>query len=407
MSAYDLAKVTPSDLKALVYGACFCASGGGGPISMALNFLTRITVDLPVVRRSELSDGKKALILADMGSPEAATQGLGYTAPVNVYYVLSHYLKTQGQGEAAYLMPIEIGAVNSLIPFYIASQLATPLPVIDADPSGRSVPQLNETLLDLSGQAICPAAVASDTISTELTDGVVPDCYSQIFSDTSMSATELEAVSRKVVSSPEYQQVGGLACYPLDSSWLNSSAGEEALVERSLSTAVAVGHVILNQAASGYDVLRVKLAALLTDIGVANYQLLQGTLSAIDNRTSGGFDVGRLTFTRADGSTFLVFYKNESLLAWDPETQKPLVIGPDCINLMLTADSGDFSACTPLSTADISEGMEIAVWGTACSAKMRNSTIEALFQQDIAQILQAFPEDNITLSGYQPIESLN
>jgi len=158
-----IAELNRDDLKALIYGACFFASGGGGPISMALQFLTKIDKNIPLIQSQALKPDEKIVILADMGSPDAATEGRGYTAPVNAYKTISSYIQKTDNKDIAYFMPIETGAVNSLIPFFISSQLDTPVPVVDADPSGRAVPQLNETLLDINAQAICPAAVASDT----------------------------------------------------------------------------------------------------------------------------------------------------------------------------------------------------------------------------------------------------
>ena len=97
-----------------------------------------------------------------MGSPDAAKEGKGFTAPVNVYQVMANLMSGQGT-QVSYLMPVELGAVNTLLPFFVAAQMANPLPVINADPSGRAVPQLDMTLLDVAGLPICPAAVASDT----------------------------------------------------------------------------------------------------------------------------------------------------------------------------------------------------------------------------------------------------
>tara|TARA_B110001454_G_scaffold67805_2_gene66154 strand:+ start:4989 stop:5582 length:594 start_codon:yes stop_codon:yes gene_type:complete len=158
-----IAELNRDDLKSLIYGACFFASGGGGPISMALQFLTKIDKNIPLIQSQALKPDEKIVILADMGSPDAATEGRGYTAPVNAYKTISSYIQKTDNKDIAYFMPIETGAVNSLIPFFISSQLDTPVPVVDADPSGRAVPQLNEILLDINAQAICPAAVASDT----------------------------------------------------------------------------------------------------------------------------------------------------------------------------------------------------------------------------------------------------
>ena len=112
----SIAQLNKDDLKALIYGACFFASGGGGPISMALQFLTKINKDVPLIQRQTLSANEKIVILADMGSPDAATEGRGYTAPVNAYKTISAYIKEKESKDIAYFMPIETGAVNSLIP---------------------------------------------------------------------------------------------------------------------------------------------------------------------------------------------------------------------------------------------------------------------------------------------------
>jgi len=200
-----------SDLKNIVYGACFFASGGGGPIAMALDFLKKINKTVYFINTDRLEPDKYCVAIADMGSPDAAKEGKGYTAPFNVFEVLSAYLEKQGD-DAAYLLPFELGAVNTLIPFYVASKMDSPIPVINADPSGRAVPELEMTLLDLAGTPICPGAVASDTAP----DGTY---QSQMFFN--LDPGQLEDESRDVVIG--YGGVGGLACYPIIGSQLNST----------------------------------------------------------------------------------------------------------------------------------------------------------------------------------------
>lgn len=396
----NIANLSQEDLKALIYGACFFASGGGGPISMALQFLTKINKNIPLIQSQALRPNEKIVILADMGSPDAATEGRGYTAPVNAYKTMAAYLKEHEHKNIGYFMPIETGAVNSLIPFFIASQLEDPIPVIDADPSGRAVPQLNETLLDMNAQAICPAAVASDTQTGKgyhcsWSNG---EFLSKIFTD--MNATALENAARIEVSKPGYQQVGGLACYPLESSYIASAAANNALVHNSISNAIDFGKTLLETPPS--DVLKEKLSSMNID----NFCFINGQISHIDNRTQDGFDVGKITLQHDNGEVW-IYYKNESLLAWNPIDKKALAIAPDCINLILSEQSGQFSSGTPLSTADITEKQQCTVWGTACSDKMRNSVITSLFQKDIQQILTAFSDDNVQIDGYTSLEKLN
>lgn len=396
----NIADLSQEDLKALIYGACFFASGGGGPISMALQFLEKIKKSVPLIPVKELKHNKKVVIVADMGSPDTAAQGRGYTAPYNAYQSLRSYIKETEKKDIAYFIPAEIGAVNTLIPFYISSLLDDPIPVIDADPSGRAVPQLNESLLDVSGQAICPAIIASDTQedSNNLCSWTNKSYSSQLFLD--LTATELEEAARAVVNQPEYQQVGGMACYPMNSETLAGPHTDSMVINHSVSTAVELGKTLLkfgNQQT---------LAETLTQMDIANYIFIHGKIVGIENKTSSGFDVGKITLQHSKGELW-VYYKNESLLAWNPKMNKAMAIAPDCINLVLSQDNGSFRAGTPLSTADIKEGDDCTVWGTACATAMRSPKIEALFQQDIKQILAAFPDDNIIIKRYISLQELN
>ena len=89
----NIADLSQEDLKALIYGACFFASGGGGPISMALQFLEKIKKSVPLIPVKELKHNKKVVIVADMGSPDTAAQGRGYTGTYNAYQSLRRYIK--------------------------------------------------------------------------------------------------------------------------------------------------------------------------------------------------------------------------------------------------------------------------------------------------------------------------
>lgn len=399
-SSLDSKLVTLEDMKALIYGGCFLASGGGGPISMGLMFHQKIQRDVPLLTAAELTKGKMAAMIADLGSPDKAKEGYGYTAPVNAFHALDAYLeKTKGES-LSYFIPAEIGAVNTLIPFYIAATVTDKaLAVVNGDSVGRAVPQLNETVFANNGIPCCPAVVASDDQTAHCCEFSGKPFKSKLFKD--LSPTELENAARDVVSDPAYHQVGGMGLWPVSSDFLQSSAGTAALIQNSVSDAIRLGRTILSYLGDQ------AISDTLTNLGIDNYQFMTGTLTQMDNRTSGGFDVGKMTFTREDNSEFWVYYKNESLLAWDPAESRPMAIAPDCINMVLAKSTDDYQAGTPLSTADVIQGNTLTVWGTACSKKMRVDRLEALFLRDIHQILSAFPEDKVTITQYIPIEVLN
>lgn len=377
------------DLKNVVYGACFFASGGGGPISMAIDFLAKITKTVYFINTDKLESEKYCLAIADMGSPDAAKEGKGYTAPVNVYEALSAYVEKQGN-EVAYLLPFELGAVNTLIPFYVASQMKNPIPVINGDPAGRAVPELEMTLLDLAGVPICPGAVASDT----LPDG---SFKSQMFFN--MTPEQLEEASRDVVIG--YGGVGGLGCYPIKGDSLNSldPENEKKLIQGSVGLSWNIGRQLLL-----FEPLE-NLGKLLASFGIRSYFWLTGIITKIDNRTSGGFDVGKVIIS-SGGRDIWIYYKNESLLAWDPVLWKPLSMGPDGIAFILAEDHV-YESGTPVSNADIAENVKYTISGFSCFDKLRDKRLVDMFMENIGFILAAFPEDKIKVDQYIPIEFLN
>lgn len=382
--------VYKKDLNSIVYGACFFASGGGGPISMANNFLDKIDKTLFFVNTDKLDISTYCVSIADMGSPDAAKEGKGYTAPVNVYKVMAEYLAAQGDLVSC-ILPFELGAVNTLIPFYVASQMDSPLPVINADPCGRAVPELEMTLLDLAGTPICPGAVASDTAP----DG---SYQSQMFFG--LTPSQLEDASRDVVIG--YGGVGGLGCYPILCGEIDSNKPENEmkLIQGSVGLAWNIGEQLLK-----YEPIS-NLQKLLSSFGIRSYQWIKGTIIKIDNRTCGGFDVGKVIVSGEDGSMLWIYYKNESLLAWDPQKTAPLCMGPDGIAFILAEDHV-YRSGTPVSNADIAEGVSCNMLGFSSFSKLRNPELISMFLNNVQSILKAFPEDHISIDGYIPIEKLN
>ncbi|WP_027358331.1 S-methyl thiohydantoin desulfurase domain-containing protein [Desulforegula conservatrix] len=381
--------VAKSDLKKIVYGACFFASGGGGPISMAIDFLDKINKTVYFINTDRLELDKYCIAIADMGSPDAGKEGKGYTAPVNVFKVMADYLSKQGDAVSC-ILPFELGAVNTLIPFYVASQMDSPIPVINADPAGRAVPELEMTLLDMAGTPICPGAVASDTAP----DGTY---QSQMFFD--LDPDQLEDASRDVVIG--YGGVGGLACYPIICSQLDStkSENEKKLIQGSVGLAWNIGEQLLK-----FQPLS-SLQKLLSSFNIRSYMWISGKITKIDNRSCGGFDVGKVILSAQEREIW-IYYKNESLLAWDPQASKPLGMGPDGIAFVLAEDHV-YESGTPVSNADISEGVSYNVMGFTSFEKLRNQTLVNMFMKNIQSIVAAFPEDHVNVDVYVPIEKLN
>lgn len=116
--------LTPEDIKKIIYGACFMGSGGGGPLGMALKLHSKIKESVYYINPNEMESNKKGFVVCDVGSPKHAKKdsGLGDTAPVNAFNTMKEYLENKGD-TVSYLLPMELGTVNTLLPLYIASKL--------------------------------------------------------------------------------------------------------------------------------------------------------------------------------------------------------------------------------------------------------------------------------------------
>jgi DUF917 family protein len=393
-------EIQRADLQNLIEGACFLASGGGGPKEMADVFLEDFRGPVTMVATTHMQEGDSSLMVVDLGSPAKAKQGFGLSAPVNAFNWLRQYLAS-GCGQApSYLLPGEIGAVNTLLPFFIADNIARntgqQLLVLDADPCGRADPRLNETLLDVAdGISCCPAVITSDTLA----DGTFQHTS---FTDSQLSPTELEDKARAVVSKPGYNEVGGMALYPLEGKFVHLY-GRQYLVQQSVSLAMAVGKQLRQYPTDA------QLSRVLDNLAITNYCFVTGTISEDSVRnTDDGFDNGITIINGDDGDIYWVVMRNESLLAWNDTQGRFLAIAPDCINMLVHTPEGRKS----ISNASIEANQKITLWGTAGPQKVtQQPTLVSRFSDDINHVLD-IPEfksykERMNFKEYIPIETLN
>jgi len=158
---YQLMK---KDINYIVHGACFLGSGGGGSVGLALLFIDNMISDADVmyyVNPDNLESHRNVSLVAVLGSPEKMLDGFGQTAALNAFYEMNNYLAQFGQEPLGYLMPVEMGAINTLIPFIISASKG--IAVINGDPSGRAVPEMSMNLFNINKLSLNPVILTSDT----------------------------------------------------------------------------------------------------------------------------------------------------------------------------------------------------------------------------------------------------
>jgi len=298
---YQLMK---KDINYIVHGACFLGSGGGGSVGLALLFIDNMISDADVmyyVNPDNLESHRNVSLVAVLGSPEKMLDGFGQTAALNAFYEMNNYLAQFGQEPLGYLMPVEMGAINTLIPFIISASKG--IAVINGDPSGRAVPEMSMNLFNINKLSLNPVILTSDTENS----GRYQKIAIQV-----KNASDAENQARQFAKSNN--NIAGIACYPMQGSDLNCSMLSDKNLAKFIQWTVGFAWHL------GRDIVESrnynKFLEFLDSFSLPSYKLFEGIITHKEERTISGFDAGKITITNGD-ETFFVYYKNESLLAWN------------------------------------------------------------------------------------------
>ena len=319
-----------AELEDIVWGSTLLGSGGGGSPRDGLQLVAGMENEITLLDPADLPESANAVAVAGIGAPKAiAEQGFGPEAII-VYDAMKSVTAIGGV-KIDYLMPGEIGGLNTLTPLYVASHKN--VPVVDADGNGRAVPELATGLYPIYKIPTSPLVVANkagDIIVAYLAD-------------------PLDTAAAETIARTAAVSFGMLAAF---STWIVSIATiKKCLVTNSISKVGEIGKAIREARASGKDAVK----EVVTVTG--GKELFRGKIQKIEVRTAEGFDFGRTTIEgMADykGKTFVIDSKNENMLAW--QEGKPVIMVPDLITMITTKGE-------PLNNADTKEGMEIAIIG--------------------------------------------
>ncbi|MGZ8158043.1 MAG: S-methyl thiohydantoin desulfurase domain-containing protein [Methylobacter sp.] len=378
-------QLTKKDISYIVYGACFLGSGGGGPIGLALLFMDKMINDtdlMTYVNPDSLHDNKTVAFVAGLGSPDKIFEGYGQTVSLNAFSEMNIYLAQSGQEPLGYLIPVEMGAMNTLIPFIISAQKG--IAVINGDPCGRAAPEMGMNLFNTNSLPINPIILTSDSDSS--------GHYQKIICRVT-DANDAEYQARKFARSNN--NTAGLACYPMRGSDLNCSISENRgkYIQWTVGLAWHLGQNIIER--KNYH----QFLEFLNNFTLNSYTLFEGILTDKQEREINGFDVGKITVTNGN-ELFFIYYKNESLLAWNVTRKRHMAMGPDSINFLARKDAQPFSNTDINSDPEknpknIPLGTAIGIIGLCAYEKLQNAVLVDLFLANIQEILAAFPEDQV------------
>lgn len=327
------------DMEAIAIGSAIYGTGGGGdPYIGKLLAQNAIRQHGPVklVGLDELAEDDLIVPVAMAGAPTVLLEKLADPQPL---VAALRGLEAVLGRKAAAVMSIEVGGLNSTIPFCTASTLG--LPLVDADTMGRAFPELQMTLATLAGLSASPLAMA-DEHGNALIVNAKDSHWSERF-------------VRSII-----MDMGGASYLAIHA--MTVAQARRATVAGSISQARRTGQALFDARERHFD----PIAELLRV--TKGFALFRGKVLDVQRVVDGGFSRGQAQIQGLDGDSgqsLTLLFQNEFLLA--RRGDKALCSTPDLIVLV------DLETGEPITAEQTRYGLRVAVLGLPCVSAWRTA----------------------------------
>lgn len=325
------------EIEDIARGSAVLGTGGGGdPYLGQLAAIQAIETygPLQLAEIDDLPDDTLVAFPFAIGSPVPFLERITMSRElVTAYQAMSRYF---GKPIGA-VMSIEIGGLNSVLPFAVGRELG--LPVIDGDCMGRAYPEIQLVTLTLYGHSAAPLVVADEHGNVAIIDTV--------------SNTWAERLARPVAV--EMGAIAGGFGYPITVKDL-----KEAAILGTVSFAERIGKAIRVAQREHRD----PVAAALETAG--GFRLFSGRIVDVARKTQKGWALGETRIAGVDafaGREMTVRFQNEHLVAI--ENDEIVVAVPDLIAILDT-ERGE-----PITTENLRYGFRVTVIAIPCDPKWR------------------------------------
>ena len=320
-----------TELEQILYGACFLASGGGGPVDLGQSCIDADYKEgdtVEVIDFNDIPESEWIVPSSGMGLPSATFNASELNKSLlNVIEIMQEWCQKNKEGFTAfnYIFPMEVGTVNSVLPI-IAAKLAKDkgieLKVVNADPSGRATPTLPLTLLAGYNCPFYPNFIASgsekplfSSYNLESLDHV-QECFAQMF------------------TSSAFKNSGGFSLYPMN----KKEFKPQYAVKNTMLDALNIGKIIDKEKSASNRSEKI-ISYMNNESKEKRFtkEIFYGTLESIESTVVNGTDVGTLVIkgiNSFEGQTLRVATENENIFAniMDKNgVEKPYIMGPDSI----------------------------------------------------------------------------
>lgn len=336
--------IAEHDIEAIAAGSAIYGTGGGGdPYLGKLLAIQTIRQHGPVrlVDLDHFDDDDLIVPIAMVGSPSVILEKLPQVEPMlAALAALERHLGRRAKG----LMSIEVGGINSTIPFCVASRLG--LPLVDGDTMGRAFPELPMTLCTLQGILPSPLSIADEkgnVFTAEVADIHAAEHYVRTLT----------------------MEMGGAAYLALYS--MSAAQARKTIVPRSISTAREAGQALFDARCQHAD----PVGAVVRATG--GYLLYKGKITGVTRTVDGRFSFGHASVQGLDdcaGTQASLKFQNEFLML--SSEGAVLCTTPDLI-VLLDLESGE-----PITAEQTRFGLRVAIVAIACVAQWRTPAALAL-----------------------------
>lgn len=348
------------DIDMLTLGSALLGSGGGGNANIGGLLLKTAMKNfhsdsIELVDPSKISNHSQLICSSGMGSPTIGAEKL----PSGKEY--DHALRKLENSlghEFDYISPIEIGGVNSIVPF--VTSLFRGLPVMDGDGEGRAFPELQMTTFNLYGIPSMPMCLV-DERGNELVINAMDNDWA-------------EKISRSVTS--RFGGRGYLANYPM-----NGTQYRKSVIPNSVSRAVDLGRLLSEGSHEGNAEER-----LLDEAGAR--KLFDGKLVDLVRDNRGGFSIGYALFRSEMGGmvrTSRIRFQNEYLFYDEEENgmMSEKVCTPQIICVL------DSETYVPLTTDRLRYGIRCKIYTLPVSEKWNHPGAMKLIGREAFKVLDS------------------
>ncbi len=333
------------ELYDILYGCTILGTGGGGGLQEGLDLIGKALEQgkaFKLVSFDEVDD--EALIgtpyMCGAISPETEEERKKYEglprikdhSALKAMEAMEDYYKEAFYG----VVSTELGGGNTAVAFYTGAMSGKY--IIDADPAGRSVPELQHSTYFIHDLPIYPLSVANDFGDVAVFKEVVDDFRAEAL------VRALAVVSNNNVS---------VVDHPARAKDLKN-----AMIKGAISYALDIGRA--------YRLSKEKNEDIAAKVSEAGNGLLRfkGRVSDFNYKTEDGFTIGEVFIDGTGeykGSTYRTWFKNEHIFSWlNGEVD---VTVPDLI-CMICEDTKE-----PVTNPNYEAGMNVAVFALPAPAE--------------------------------------